>query len=329
MSTMGPPIPQQPKEPKPIEPKASSAVPMPAAPAGAPPAKVAAPVKPVAAAAPVKPVAAVAPVASSTAPSVDPVTVHSPPPAHTGPGAAAPTSVTKTSPITPEAGAKGTTEAPKVSKPAKAGQAQKTSNISDGLKKGAAAVLSGAGKVAQQLENPAEASVKVNQIAEAVAKHAPDSVAQTIFKGQDAVQKGIFAVAKSPAAQKALNSIGVADTLVKSFNEAREGGLSKTAAGINAVGDAIGEEGAKLVGKEYGKVAEVVFKGGFSAGARGYAIGYDAINAAVHGDKTTLNRLSDSAAGGKLGISAKIGDHIGDWAGKVAPAPRWLMDKFG
>ena len=322
MSTMRPPIAQQPTEPKPVEPKASAAVSVPAAPVGPPrsaTAKVGAPAKPTAA----------VPIASPAAPSVNPVTVHSPPPARSGPNAAAPTSVTKTSSVTPEAGTKGTTEAPKVSTPAGAGQAQNTSSIRDGLKKGAAAVLSGAGKVAEHLENPAEASVKVHQIAEAAAKHAPDSVAQTIFKGQDAVQKGIFAVAKSPAAQKALKSIGVANTLVKSFNEAREGGLSKTASGINAVGDAIGEQGAKLVGKEYGKVAEVVFKGGFSAGARGYAIGYDAINAAVHGDKATLNRLSDSAAGGKLGVSAKIGDHIGDWAGKVAPAPRWLMDKFG
>jgi hypothetical protein len=343
MSTMGPPIVQKPKEPKPVEAKASSAVPVPAAPAGPPPpapAKVAEPTKPSApvghppppapakVAAPAKPTVA-APIGSSSAPSVDPATVHSPPPARSGATTAAPTNVTKTSPVTPEAGTKGTTEAPKVSTPAGAGQTQKTSSIKDGLKKGAAAVLSGAGKVAEQLENPAEASVKVNQIAEAVAKHAPDSVARTIFKGQDAVQKGILAVANSPAAQKALNSLGVTATLVKSFNGAREGGLSKTAAGINAVGDAIGEQGAKLVGKEYGKVAGAVFKEGFSAGARGYAIGYDAINATIHGDKATLNRLSDSAAGGKLGIPAKIGDRVGDWAGKVAPAPRWLMDKFG
>lgn len=44
---------------------------------------------------------------------------------------------------------------------------------------------------------------------------------------------------------------------------------------------------------------------------RGYAIGAEAIGSVVMGDQDALNRLSDAAAGGKLGKLAQFGDWLG------------------
>jgi hypothetical protein len=70
-------------------------------------------------------------------------------------------------------------------------------------------------------------------------------------------------------------------------------------------------------------------QGKYGEPIRGYAIAADALGATITGDSKALNDLSDAAAGGKLGVPAKLGDEIGDWVGKHVPLPQSLIRTLG
>ena len=70
-------------------------------------------------------------------------------------------------------------------------------------------------------------------------------------------------------------------------------------------------------------------QGKYGGVIRGYAIAADALGATLTGDSRALNQLSNAAAGGELGVPAKVGDAIGDWAGKHVPIPQSVIRFLG
>jgi hypothetical protein len=180
---------------------------------------------------------------------------------------------------------------------------------------GAERMAAGAKMIAGVLsEHTVETASKVAGAVEKIATnaHVPDSVARTFTKGIDAVQKELLAVAKSDTArhvfgvvEKVEKAAAIGEGL-KRYREAREGGLGRPGAGVDAV---VGAAGG-LVGKDLGKAFEFVVDGS----ARGLGIAVDTASAWIRGDQQHLEKLSDSFASAKLGSLAFYSDVGGDFA---------------
>jgi hypothetical protein len=59
-------------------------------------------------------------------------------------------------------------------------------------------------------------------------------------------------------------------------------------------------------------VADNQLQGKYGSVVQGYAMAGHTLTAAVTGDSKALNKFTDDAASGKLGVLAKTGDWIGD-----------------
>jgi len=198
------------------------------------------------------------------------------------------------------------------------------------IQKIAEGVIEKAAKIGEHLE-----SNKIERTSKAIAKvtdkiarkSLPDSLAKGIYKVQDATQSAVLAIGRSSNAQKILKATGVMSMVIEgknAYTEAHDGGLSRTASAINAAGVVAG----KIATKEMGFIAGMATEALVSAGSRGYAIGFDAVAAAVTKDRAALEHLSDAAAAGNLGRFAKAGDKIGDWIGAHVPMPQSVIHKY-
>lgn len=73
------------------------------------------------------------------------------------------------------------------------------------------------------------------------------------------------------------------------------------------------------------RVVDNLETGKYGDALGGYALSSDAFKSMATGDATRVAHLSDRAAAGELGVPARTGDRIGDWAGKHATLPQSIL----